>query len=182
MAVIAGRKNFKFFFGKTCVEVAFKMKNQAKKIRYLIMGLNSYNDYLQKSINLEMDDLTRIIRIKIATDPNIDAIIGSISNSFDVNDKLKALKDIALLLDIRDLKSFLVYRSFGKQLKNYSIFLVTVIPVIISIIQLVIPVVIQTSGTTSGPTGNQSNYGLPNNLATSGINQAMVYCLQDQRS
>jgi hypothetical protein len=66
----------------------------------LITGLNSYNDYLQKSINLEMDDLTRIIRIKIATDPNIDAIIGLISNSFDVNDKLKALKDIALLLDM----------------------------------------------------------------------------------
>jgi hypothetical protein len=136
------RKDFGYNFAKTCMDMSYNhkyssQKNELKNIKYLVSGLNMYNKYLQREFNVEIKDLEKIFS-KLICDSVADKqmFASSIKNCFKTEDKFEPLRYISVeYLDI-DTEQSLIRGQFVHKIKDFAIFLATVIPVIISIVQL----------------------------------------------
>lgn len=65
--------------------------------------------------------------------------VRSILIAFDDKDKLKPARTLSKMLKVSEIENFLIEKSFVNKVKDVSLFLVTVIPVIIAIIQILLP-------------------------------------------
>jgi hypothetical protein len=90
------RKYFTLYYAKGCFRLVSKEKMEIDKAKFLQEGLLWYNRFLNKNINLQLSQITRIYS-KIITDTplrtNKDVIL--LSNSFENDDELFPLRTIA---------------------------------------------------------------------------------------
>jgi hypothetical protein len=104
---------------------------------FLIMGLNSYNSYLRRYMNLQIKDIKKIYS-KLATlsDQEKDASIAKIIGSFDSGDTLEPLR---YLTQFKDPESdvFLVEEPIFDKIKTQVTYAIGVIPVVLTIIERV---------------------------------------------
>jgi hypothetical protein len=134
------KKEFGFYFGKAFIEIASKENDETKRANYFINGVKFYDKYLQRSLNLQINNIKEIYS-KVIIDSNIDKkeVIDSLSLAFETdNDRLKPAKCLFDIANVSDTKKFLIEESIGKKLKDLIIFYVTIIPVAIAIIQLLL--------------------------------------------
>ena len=139
------RKDFRYYFAQTCIEIAYKIlssdqKNETKGIKYLVSGLNSYNIYLQREFNTEIKDL-KYISSKLICDSAVSKqmFVTSIKNCFDRGDKFEPIRYISMeYLNVADTGEFLIKGQLINKIRDSGVFLATVIPVVISIIQLLL--------------------------------------------
>ena len=85
---------------------------KAEQIRCLIHGLNSYNKYLLRNLELQINDIRKIYS-KILSDNynNTNELIKKIYDSFkDNNDKLSPIKALAMITK-KEPDQFLVKES-----------------------------------------------------------------------
>jgi hypothetical protein len=137
MIIHAARKELKYYFAKACFEVISKEKDETRKANYLIMGIKFYDKYLRRTLNLQINDVKKIYS-KILSDSDIDknGIMQSISICFESDDKLKPLKFLSKISNIKEPEQFLIDESLGHKIKDMAVFFATIIPVAIAIIQL----------------------------------------------
>jgi hypothetical protein len=60
MVFAISRKRFRLYFAKGCLSIAKNSNDEAEKMEYLIKGLNSYNSFLKRHINLEINEIKKI--------------------------------------------------------------------------------------------------------------------------
>ncbi|HEY7227809.1 MAG TPA: hypothetical protein VH481_06760 [Nitrososphaeraceae archaeon] len=131
------RKEFRFYFAKACISIITDKINDIKRLNYLLMGLKSYDKYLQKNLKLQINNLPKTYSM-IIFDSNIDEneVIKSISAAFISEDKLKPAKYLSKISHLKNPEDFLIDKSFAHEVKDLAIFFATIVPVVIAIIQL----------------------------------------------
>jgi hypothetical protein len=134
------RKEFRFYFAKACF-IMSKEKDDFEKIKYLLMGLNSYNKYLRRKLRLEIEEVKKIYsKFVFAEIAEKREIIKSVCESVEADDLnttniLKLAKYLSTLSKIPETELF-VETTPVQKLKLTGTILVAVIPIIISAIEL----------------------------------------------
>jgi hypothetical protein len=133
-------RDFRFIMAKKCMDVANEEKDKAEKINYLIAGLSSYKKYLKRNLGLEFDD-TRVASNIISSSSDKNEIVETIEKSFneDSLDKLKPASCLSTFANLEPKEQFLINKQLSTRIKEIGIFLATIIPVLITVIQLVFP-------------------------------------------
>ena len=135
------RKEFKFYMAKTYFQLTAYQKDKTSKVGHLIHGIKSYDSYLRRSLNLQINNIKEVFS-KIIVDSNIDNnnVTSILLASFQ-NDsyKLAPARCLSEITNIQDPKQFLIEESISERIKDNAIFFATVIPVLITVTQLLIP-------------------------------------------
>jgi hypothetical protein len=128
------KKDFRYYYARGCFHLLSKRGDRAEKMSYLIMGINSYNKYLKRTIKLQISNINKIYS-KILVDSLLDKkdFTSSISSEFQSDDKLKPTKYLLNMLNRTD--DILTKEPLWDKIKEWGAFLAAIIPVVISIIQ-----------------------------------------------
>lgn len=127
------RKDFQFYKAKMSVHVLGNTQNnEDKRMRFLGILLNSYNEFLEKNLRVEFDTAKVFSMILTATDK--DAKIKEIVKSFEENDKYKP---VISLSEVKNSEEFLVKKRFWTNVNEVGTFLAVVIPALIAVVQLI---------------------------------------------
>jgi hypothetical protein len=126
-------KEFRFYFAHACIRLMVKQGDQIKKMHYLILGLNSYNRYLRRNLNLQFNDAKVYAGI---LGGNKEKITNDIADSFR-SDKLKPLN--ILYETLADKNDFFVKQKIGQKVKDWGTLLAALIPVTITLLHFLLP-------------------------------------------
>lgn len=130
-------RDYRFYYTKACFGVIPTKVEESDKIDCIVMALNSYNKYLKRNIKLQISNIKDIYsKILIGSTIEKNEIIISISGAFESNDKFQPLRNILNFLDTQNTQRFLIEESIWDKTKEIGMFLVAVIPVLISIVEL----------------------------------------------
>jgi hypothetical protein len=138
--IVTIRKELIYLAAKTLFQTAIQEKEATNKAEYLIKATKTYDKYLRRTLNLEINNAKRIYS-KILSDSNLNKneSMRQITESFESNDKLEPIKVLSKIAYVEDDKdTFLVDESTGKRLKDMAIFFATIIPVAVAVIQLLL--------------------------------------------
>jgi hypothetical protein len=146
------RPAFRLYFAKGCFSLIGEKTDEVEKMKYFVMGLNSYNLYLRRNVTLEINDLKKIFS-QIATsrlevkDDVINRVCRVFKDKCEFKDStLEPVRIISSFLDKSDPQSFLTRESLLSKLKNYASFAIVAIPVLLSVIKFAFPWLFSGSG------------------------------------
>jgi hypothetical protein len=140
MILVAIRKDLGYYIARSIFQTITQESEASKKAKCLIKAIRLYDKYLRRTLNLEFNDAKKIYS-KILSDPNLNEneSIQQISESFNSSNKLEPIKCLSKIMNVKDDKDpFLVDESIGKRLKDMAIFFATIIPVVVTVIQLLL--------------------------------------------
>jgi hypothetical protein len=128
-------KDFKFYFARQSFRTVSRGEDDVERMKYLIVGLSSYNKYIRRSLGLQINDL-KVIYSKIIADPAIDKnySIKQLCEAFEDDDKLKSITCLTGLLNVKDPEHFLVKQSLGKKIEDWGSILGTLASTIAALI------------------------------------------------
>jgi hypothetical protein len=136
MVFALGRRKFRLYFAKGCLELMEKSHDEVEKMRYFAMALNSYDSYLKRNIDLQFNDIKQIIA-KIAMLPAKEKkeIMDKVGNGFKSNDTLEPVRYLASFFEQKE-KELLVEEPIEKKIKTQLTYAIGIVPVVITIIEL----------------------------------------------
>jgi hypothetical protein len=130
------KKEFRFYFAKACFNIVSKQEDDYKKIRYFLLGLNSYNKYLRRRLKFEINGIKKVYsKFLYADTAEKNKIINSLCESVEGNDRLRLARYLSTLSKIPETELF-VGESQLQKFKTIGTFLAAAIPIIISLIGL----------------------------------------------
>jgi hypothetical protein len=129
--------NFRFYFARECFRVSYAKRDGVEKIKYLVLGLNSYNVYLTKKLKLRMNNV--IICSKIIFNSSVDKneAIRLIAGAFESEDKLNPIRCLSTLLKVKESEQLLMKEQITDKVKEIGALLIPVITITISIFDLI---------------------------------------------
>jgi hypothetical protein len=131
------KRDFRFYYAKGCFSFLMKRKDDSEKMRYLVMGINSYNKYLKKNLKLQINNINNLHSKLISNFILHNSLfVDSLSKTFHTDNKLLPLSYIIDFLNL-ETEQFLIEESLWEKIKDWGAFLVAVVPVVISIIQFI---------------------------------------------
>jgi hypothetical protein len=139
------RKKFRLYFAKGCFLIMSNKKDEVEKMSYFMKGLDSYNSYLRRNLQLQINDLKRIYsKIMTVSPQHRNDLMVKISKFFiDNNLEIDALSpltelqmEIAKLLKTPISEQFLTKQPLFDKIKDLSTLVATIIPLAISIVEL----------------------------------------------
>ena len=140
LATQTRKEYFDFYLAKAYFQIIDKMKSSTNKVSCLIRGVKSYDKYLRRSFNLQIDTevvFSRIIGdISIDTNKAMEEISESLKND---DDKLNPIKSISNAIKIEKIEKILHEESLGKKLGDVAALLGTIVAILTSLIQIVLP-------------------------------------------
>jgi hypothetical protein len=135
------KKEFRFYFAKTCFTIALNKRDVLKQMSYFGKGLQEYNNYLKRHLKHQIKDIDKVFsKVSLMDNDAKTNAIRTLFNSFETEaDKLKPLKCISSeLMRSEDIESILVPESLKSQLTVVGKFLAAAIPIVVSIITLLL--------------------------------------------
>ena len=104
-------------------------------MRYLIRGLNSYDKYLKRCMNLQMNNLTNIYsKISSATQDEREKIIESLSDFLERgNNTLEPVKYLLTISKIPE-EEFLTEQPLKQKIKEGYTLLIPVFTIVVTLI------------------------------------------------
>lgn len=156
------RKDFELYYAKGCFKQIITHKrdlNEVGVMDYLKKGLAAYNSYLKRNLNLQIKNLQDLVyRISVADQKEKNLKIKEISIAFNKDDEktMENFDEIFLpgdqpkleretLTPLRKLyeysqplkpDEFLASQSFLERIKDKTVFLATIPPLVISVIDM----------------------------------------------
>ena len=133
-------KRFNFYYAKALVANSLyeQKENEVKKIKHLLLGLDSYRKYLRNRLNLDINSPKVYPKITALVSEDRNALIKSMYEAFSEDtDKLKPVICLTTLLNI-PAEEILVKEHARDKIKQYSLLLIPIITVIISVFNLVL--------------------------------------------
>ena len=129
------KPEFRLYFAIGCFRIIQRRKDEVGKMRYLTRGLNSYNKYLKRSMNLQMSNLTNIYS-KISTAPQEERkkIIESLSDSLEKgNNTLEPVRYLLAISKVPE-EEFLTEQPLKQKIKEGYTLLIPVFTIIVTLI------------------------------------------------
>lgn len=85
-------EEFNYYFAKSCFKVITEKNEALQKTHYLILGINSYDQYLRKNLKRHIRDIEQIYsRILSDSKSDKERTLKSITEAFESDDKLGPL-------------------------------------------------------------------------------------------
>ncbi|HEX2067355.1 MAG TPA: hypothetical protein VHF08_01490 [Nitrososphaeraceae archaeon] len=140
IAFIRINKDFYFYLAKGCFQNILE-KNEVGKMESMIGGLRYYNEYLEKVLRLKINNIDQVFS-KLLSDSKIDKqkVIKTIHHAFEENDRLQPINCISTALGIQETEKLLARQPVAEKIKNWTTYVIaTIIPFMVSIIQLLFP-------------------------------------------
>jgi hypothetical protein len=133
--------DFYFFLAHACVKIISEDSETIQKMRYLILGIDFYDQYLRKNLRRHIRDVEEIYS-RILSDSNLDRdkTIGVITEAFASNDKLRVVVCLSSILTDVKKEQFLVKDQFGRGLRDISPIIISVVTAVATIIGILIKV------------------------------------------
>jgi hypothetical protein len=136
------RPSFRLYFAKGCFSFIEERKDEVERMKYFVLGLNSYNSYLRRQIKLEIGDLKGIYS-QVASSPATvkDEVIKRVckvfeKDTFEFEDyTLEPVRVISSFLKVSGTQTFLTQESLFNKLRNYAGFAIVAIPVLLSVLK-----------------------------------------------
>lgn len=151
MVIAVLRKKFRLYFAKGCFEIAAKKKEDTDKMSYFIKGLEAYNAYLRRNLNVQIGDIKKIIsKVLGLSHEKKFTVVDAISDHFlKDTSEIYALEPLRWLqhyvvhgeIEVKDsdesLEELLTQQPTIDKIKDMSsFFAVTAIPLAISLVDL----------------------------------------------
>jgi hypothetical protein len=129
------KPEFRLYFAIGCFKIIQRKTDEAEKMRYLIKGLNSYNKYLKRCMNLQMNDLTKIYsKISNAPQEERKKIIESLSDLLERgNNTLEPVRNLLTLSKAPE-EEFLTEQPLKQKIKDGYTLLIPVFTIIVTLI------------------------------------------------
>jgi hypothetical protein len=129
------KPEFRLYFAKGCFKIIVKKQNEADKMKYLIKGINSYNKYIKRWMNLQMSELTKIYsKISSSSQDERAEIIESLSSSIDQgSDNLETMKILLSLSKLTE-EQFLVEQPVREKIKDLYTLLLPLLTIVVTLI------------------------------------------------
>ena len=136
LSILNSKKYFKLFFAKGCFKIVLKeTSDEIDKAKYFLRGLTWYNKFLEKTINLKINNIDIIyekILIKSPLDNN--DIILSISNSFEDKDEFAPLRHISTIFPNLQGEKILTKETLRIKIRESSDLIIPIVTTVIAII------------------------------------------------
>jgi hypothetical protein len=133
-------KRFNFYYAKSLVgNTLYEQKeDEVKKIKDLLLGIDSYRKYLRNRLGLDIDSAKVYPKITALVPEDRNSLIKSMYEAFSEEaDKSKPITCLTTLLNI-PAQEMLVKEHTRDKIKQLSLLLIPVITVIISVFNLVL--------------------------------------------
>lgn len=129
------KPEFRLYFAKGCFKIIKRKQNEADKMKYLIKGINSYNKYLKRWMNLQMSELTKIYsKIGSTSQDERGRIIDSLATSLDKgSDNLELMKILLPFSKLTE-EEFLVEQRVREKIKDLYTLLLPMLTIIVTFI------------------------------------------------
>lgn len=129
------KPEFRLYFARGCFKIIRGKQNEADKMKYLIKGMNSYNKYIKRRVNLQMNELTKIYSKIGSTSPDERGkIIDSLSASFEKgSDNLEPMRILLPFSKLTE-EEFLVEQRAREKIKDLYTLLLPVITITVTLI------------------------------------------------
>lgn len=128
------RKQFRFYYAKTCFEIIIEKKSESDKAEYLNLGLEWYNKFVKRVTKNTIDTGTIYTKIISHSQLSNNVLLDTITESFDDGDEFKPLRHMVNLLACWKEGDILVKESLKTKIKESSDLLIPVVTVTITII------------------------------------------------
>lgn len=125
------KRDFRFYYAKGYIKKLSQNVDECDKVDYFRKAINSYDHYLQRSLKLKINNCN-LVFYKIVNESSINK--NKVIESFDYEDKLQPIKEIIKILNIEKIDEFLIQKSLWDIVKEMSIFITGIVPVVISIL------------------------------------------------
>ena len=132
------RKDFRFYFAKGSFNI-IPNKEEFEQMRYLRLGLDSYNKYLRRRLKYQIsDNIIKQFYFKYirATTQERNEMINSLLQAFE-DGRTKPVTCISMIMKIPETEEFLTQETVGQKLKVIGTFLAATIPILISLIEFI---------------------------------------------
>jgi hypothetical protein len=136
------RKDFRLYYARGCFVICRDEKNEARKMSYFTMGLNSYNHYLRRLISLEIGDLKTTIYSKIASSPIAeknqimqDIMEDFLPEKYVESNTLEPVRQLAKFSQ-KPVSEFLTRQPFLNKLKEWAAIASVIATMLVSLIGL----------------------------------------------
>jgi hypothetical protein len=132
------RKEFRFYFAKGSFNI-IPHKEEFEQLRYLRLGLDSYNKYLRRRLKYQIsDNIIKKFYFKYirATTQERNEMINSLLQAFE-DGRTKPVMCISTIMKVAETEEYLTEESVGQKLKVIGTFLAATIPILISVIELI---------------------------------------------
>jgi len=130
------KKDFQYYIAKMSVHVSDETDDGNKKIRFLGIALNSYNEFIERNLQLEFDT-AKVFSVILTHDKTEK--IKELIESFKSEDKFKPITPLSEIGLSQNSEQFLVKKRIWTSIKEVGTFLAVIIPVLIAVLQLIIP-------------------------------------------
>lgn len=131
-----GKPEFRLYYAMGCFRLIRQIENEVEKMSHVIKGLNSYNKYLKRCTNLQINDLTKIYsKISSAEQEQREKIIESISRSLEGGNKntLEPMKYLLTMSKAQE-EEFLTVQPFRQKIKDTYTLLIPTFTIIATLI------------------------------------------------
>jgi hypothetical protein len=136
------RKDFRLYYARGCFVICRDENNEARKMSYFTMGLNSYNHYLRRLISLEIGDLKTKIYSKIASSPideknqiMQDIMEDFLPDKYVESNTLEPVRQLAKFSQ-KPVSAFLTRQPFLNKLKEWAAIASVIATMLVSLIGL----------------------------------------------
>jgi hypothetical protein len=138
MLINLSLKNFRYYYAKGCFQILTRRSDKEEMMKFLVMGINSYNKFLKRNLKLQINNIHNLYSKIISNFIFMNSLfVNSLSKTFQNEDKLLPLRLILHFSNLAE-EQFLIQESLWEKIKEWATFLVAIIPVTISIIQFLL--------------------------------------------
>jgi hypothetical protein len=136
IVTLRAKKEFRFYLAKGYCLLITEKKNELEKLKSLDLLLNSYNEYLERNLKIEIKDIEKIYSFILYKQNNErNEILNNICKMLE-NDRLSLGLYLKSLYNVSE-SEFYVKESLIKTLKVIGTIIIAAVPIIISIIQVI---------------------------------------------
>lgn len=131
-------KRFNFYYAKTLVGISLcgQKEDEVKRIKNLLVGIDSYRKYLRNRLNLDIDITKAYPKITALVSEDRNALIESMHEAFSEDaDKLKPIVCLTTFLKCPP-EAILIKEHTSDKIKQLSLLFIPIITVMISILNL----------------------------------------------
>jgi hypothetical protein len=132
------KKDFRYYLAKAYIKIIPDSDENTKKINLLMKAVKSYNKYLLRILQLQINTLKFYSSLVVKSNVLIDENMKSISESFDDTDKLMPARRMSQITNVQKTEEIFASQSLGTRIITWGTLIGTILPVAISIFQLFI--------------------------------------------
>lgn len=144
-----------FYLVRAYFTLASQKEDETEKLKYLILSLDAYNKFLERKLELKINNIMRIYSIIISANAKQKLDIRESVGMALEKDEMELARKLAELSSLEDKEEFLMKESIFLNLRFKEV-LTVMIPAIISIVTFIIATIGQVLNILPSPPTNST--------------------------